>query len=71
MVSSFIYNKISEDNNKLFVAGEENLDIQILEEEDLPDIDETDMIHGLDHTGRGIHTFTNKQPLDSMRFTVL
>ena len=33
------------------VAGEENLDIQILEEEDLPDIDETDMIHGLDHTG--------------------
>ena len=31
--------------------GEENLDIQILQEEDLPDIDETDMIHGLDHTG--------------------
>jgi len=33
------------------LKGEENLDIQILEEEDLPDIDETDMIHGLDHTG--------------------
>ena len=51
-VSNIDQNKISEDNNKLFVAGEENLDIQILEEEDLPDIDETDMIHGLDHTGR-------------------
>jgi hypothetical protein len=35
----------------LLCLGEENLDIQILEEEDLPDIDETDMIHGLDHTG--------------------
>ena len=34
------------------IVGEENLDIQILEEEDLPDIDETDMIHGLDHTGK-------------------
>merc|ERR1719356_1187414 len=33
------------------LKGAENLDIQILEEEDLPDIDETDMIHGLDHTG--------------------
>merc|ERR1739838_1031241 len=33
------------------LTGAENLDIQILEEEDLPDIDETDMIHGLDHTG--------------------
>ena len=33
------------------LKGAENLDVQILEEEDLPDIDETDMIHGLDHTG--------------------
>ncbi len=33
------------------LKGAENLNIQILEEEDLPDIDETDMIHGLDHTG--------------------
>jgi hypothetical protein len=33
------------------LKGAENLDIQILEEESLPDIDETDMIHGLDHTG--------------------
>jgi len=33
------------------LKGAENLDIQILEEEDLPDIDETDIIHGLDHTG--------------------
>merc|ERR1719284_1250054 len=33
------------------LKGAENLDIQILEEEALPDIDETDMIHGLDHTG--------------------
>ena len=33
------------------LKGADNLDIQILEEEDLPDIDETDMIHGLDHTG--------------------
>lgn len=33
------------------LKGAENLDIQILEEENLPDIDETDMIHGLDHTG--------------------
>ena len=33
------------------LKGAENLDIQILEEERLPDIDETDMIHGLDHTG--------------------
>ena len=33
------------------LKGAENLDIQILEEETLPDIDETDMIHGLDHTG--------------------
>jgi len=33
------------------LTGAENLDIQILEEEDLPDIDETDIIHGLDHTG--------------------
>ena len=33
------------------LKGADNLDIQILEEENLPDIDETDMIHGLDHTG--------------------
>jgi hypothetical protein len=33
------------------LKGAENLDIQILEEESLPDIDESDMIHGLDHTG--------------------
>ena len=33
------------------LKGAENLDIQILEEENLPDIDESDMIHGLDHTG--------------------
>ncbi len=33
------------------LKGAENLDIQILEEETLPDIDESDMIHGLDHTG--------------------
>jgi hypothetical protein len=33
------------------LKGADNLDIQILEEESLPDIDETDMIHGLDHTG--------------------
>jgi len=31
--------------------GSENLDIEILEEEILPDIDEREMIHGLDHTG--------------------
>jgi hypothetical protein len=52
-------------NNYKYVKifpGEENLDIQILEEEDLPDIDETDMIHGLDHTGRfsSIHRFTGE-----------
>ena len=33
------------------LKGAKNLDIQILEEESLPDIDESDMIHGLDHTG--------------------
>merc|ERR1719232_893016 len=33
------------------LKGAKNLDIQILEEEALPDIDESDMIHGLDHTG--------------------
>jgi hypothetical protein len=33
------------------LKGAKNLDIQILEEECLPDIDESDMIHGLDHTG--------------------
>jgi len=33
------------------LKGADNLDVQILEEEQLPDIDESDMIHGLDHTG--------------------
>lgn len=33
------------------LKGADNLDIQIYDQEKLPDIDETDMIHGLDHTG--------------------
>ena len=32
-------------------AVDDNLDIELISEEVLPDIDETDMIHGLDHTG--------------------
>ncbi len=40
-----------EDDLEAQLKGAKNLDIQILEEESLPDIDESDMIHGLDHTG--------------------
>ena len=40
-----------EANLEARLKGTDNLDIQILSEEVLPDIDETDMIHGLDHTG--------------------
>ena len=40
-----------EANLEARLKGADNLDIELLSEEVLPDIDETDMIHGLDHTG--------------------